>query len=292
MRKILRLLASTSFPGSGFLLIVLFVFFIAAISGCQASENSRPLILATTTSVENSGLLDYLLPEFEQDTGIKINVIAQGTGQAAKTGENGDADVLLMHDKKTEEKFVSEGHGVERIELMYNYFIIAGPKEDPAGIKTSGEKNAANALKKIMKANAAFISRGDESGTHKKEISLWKSIGILPSSDREWYISAGKGMGDVLAMASEKKAYTLTDKATYLSMKERLDLQIVLDGAEDLLNQYTVIAVNPDKHKNVNKKAAEKFIKWITSKKALDMINEFGRNEFGESLFMVNYKAR
>jgi tungstate transport system substrate-binding protein len=225
---------------------------------------------------------------FEKDTGVKLKVVSAGTGQAIKTGKDGNADVLFVHDKKSEEEFVSGGDGIERIEIMYNYFVVVGPKDDPAGIKAAGENNAAAALKKIMDSKANFISRGDESGTHKKELSLWKSLSITPSGS--WYISAGKGMGAVLSMAGEKKAYTLTDKATYLSMKDKLDLQIVLESGNDLMNQYTVMGVNPEKHKSINKKGAQKFIEWITSDKALKMINEYGKDKYGENLFTVNYK--
>lgn len=246
------------------------------------------MTLATTTSVNDCGLLDYLKPEFEKDTGINLKIVAQGTGQAIKTGENGDADVLLIHAKSAEGKFVSDGYGLERIQLMYNYFVIVGPENDPVGLKNSGEESAAYAFKKISEANSPFVSRGDDSGTHKKEKSLWKEAGFEPSGD--WYISAGKGMGAVLSMASEKQAYTLTDKATYLSMKDKLDSEIVLESAKDLLNQYTIIDVNPDKHKGTNSKGAQKFIEWMTSDKALELIAEYGKEEYGDSLFTVNYK--
>ncbi|MCX7745905.1 MAG: substrate-binding domain-containing protein [Clostridia bacterium] len=255
---------------------------------CNTGKVNPSVTLATTTSVEDSGLLGFLKPQWEKDTGLDVKVVAQGTGQAIKTGENGDADLLLIHDKKSEEKFVSEGNGLERIELMYNYFVIVGPKDDPAGIKNTGEANAAKALRKIMEQKNRFISRGDESGTHKKELALWKAVDKKPAG--EWYISAGKGMGAVLSMASEKKAYTLTDRATFLTMKDKLDLEIVLDGANDLLNQYTIIAVNPSKHKGINGEGAQKLIQWITSKKALALINEYGKDKYGESLFIVNYK--
>lgn len=267
------------------LIIVLSIVTLTLLSSCSLPTGGS-LTLATTTSVNDSGLLEYLKPEFEKDTGITLKIVAQGTGQAIKTGENGDADVLLIHSKKAEEQFVSEGHGVKRIELMYNYFVMIGPKEDPAGLTKLDEKNAAAALKMIADAKLPFVSRGDDSGTHKKEMSLWKEAGIEPSGN--WYISAGKGMGAVLSMASEKQAYTLTDKATYLSMKDKLNLEIVLENARDLLNQYTIIAVNPDKHKGINNKGAQKFIEWMMSDKALKMINDFGKDKYGEGLFTVN----
>ena len=263
---------------------------ILLLSFTACGVTNKTVTLATTTSVNDSGLMDNLRPEFEKDTGLSLKVISQGTGQAVKTGEDGNAGVLLIHDKKSEEKFVSEGHGLKRIEIAYNSFIIVGPKDDPAGIlKDASQKyDAAKTFQKIAETKSTFISRGDDSGTNKKELNIWKALNIKPAGD--WYVSAGKGMGAVLSMASEKKAYTLTDKATYLSMKDKLDLQIVVDGSPDLLNQYTVIQVNPDKHKGINNKGADEFVKWITSDKALKMIDDFGKDKYGEGLFKVNYK--
>lgn len=257
-------------------------------SSCQKKEKAA-IVLATTTSVNDSGLLDVLKPVFEADTGIKVNVVSQGTGQAVKTGENGDADVLLIHDKTSEEKFVSDGYGVKRIELMYNYFVVVGPKSDPAGVKALTEKTADKAFTAISAKQAVFVSRGDDSGTNKKEVKIWKAAGITPAGS--WYVSAGKGMGDVLTMTSEKQGYTLTDKATFLSMKSKLDLEIVLESVPDLKNQYTVIAVNPDKLEGINAKGAQEFVDWMTSRKALDLIAKYGVEQYGESLFTVNYKA-
>lgn len=282
-RQLKRLLLSCISP-----FILLFFFLSFALSACSTGVENKNLTLATTTSVDDSGLLDYLKPVFEKDTGIILKIVAQGTGQAIKTAQNGDADVLLVHDKKSEDQFVSEGYGVRRIELMYNYYVIVGPMDDPAGIETMEEKDAGIAFRQIMERKSSFISRGDDSGTNKKELKLWSSQDITPSGD--WYVSAGKGMGTVLSMADEKKAYTLTDKATYLSMKDKLNLKIVLENAKDLQNQYSVIAVNPDKLDGVNIKGAEEFINWITSDKALKMIGEYGKDQHGESLFIVNYK--
>ncbi|NJD03580.1 MAG: tungsten ABC transporter substrate-binding protein [Ruminiclostridium sp.] len=269
--------------------------FIAALTAlflvsCALNQGGTSLTLATTTSLNDSGLLDYLKPEFEKDTGITLKIIAQGTGQAIKTGENGDADILFVHSKSAEEKFVSDGYGLKRIEIMYNYFVIVGPKNDPAGIAALKEKNAANALKQIMNSKASFVSRGDDSGTNKKELQLFKDAGIEPSGSE--YISAGKGMGAVLSMASEKGAYTLSDKATYVSMKKKLDLEILLESADDLKNQYTVIPVNPKKNKGINKAGDDRFVKWITSDKALKMIDRYGLDEYGERLFTVNYDKK
>ncbi|HEX3045716.1 MAG TPA: substrate-binding domain-containing protein [Bacillota bacterium] len=267
--------------------VLIFLLFASFVTYSATKENTV-LTLATTTSVDDSGLLKYLKPEFEKDTGLTLRILAQGTGQALKTGENGDADVMLVHSKKDEEDFVAKGFGLKRIELMYNYFVIVGPKNDPAGI--SGAKlDAVGAFKKIMETKSAFISRGDESGTHKKEKALWALLKVTPSGD--WYVSAGKGMGAVLLMADEIQGYTLTDKATYLSLKEKIGLKIVVDAAPDLLNQYTLIAVNPALHEGINQKGAEKFIAWMTSPKALKMIGEYGKEQYGEGLFFVNYKG-
>lgn len=267
--------------------LLLVVLMVVSLAGCGGGIKNKNLTLATTTSVNDSGLMDYLTPEFEKDTGMTLKVVSQGTGQAIKTGQDGNADVLLIHDKTSEEKFVSDGYGVKRIEIAYNYFVIVGPKDDPAGLSKQ-KITAAEAFKLIEQNKATFISRGDDSGTNKKELKIWKADSITPSGD--WYVSAGKGMGDVLTMASEKKGYTLTDKATYLSMKDKLDLDIVVAESDDLLNQYTVIEVNPDKIKTVNKEGADKFVEWITSDKALKMIDEFGKDKYGENLFKVNYK--
>lgn len=269
------------------LLFLLSLLCALIFTSCGTYSDKKVLKLATTTTVNDSGLLGFLIPLFEKDTGIKLKAIVQATGQAIKTGENGDADILFVHDKKSEEKFVSDGNGEKRIEIMYNYFIIVGPMEDTASIKMLQEKNAAKALKQIMDKKASFISRGDESGTNKKESSLWQTMGINPTG--KWYVSAGKGMGEVLSMASEKQAYTLSDKATFLVMKDRLNLQIVLESSRELLNQYTVIEVNPNKHKGINYEGAQKFVEWITSEKILKLINDYGKDKFGESLFTVNY---
>lgn len=269
--------------------VLVSIFSISMLTGC-GSKSGGSITLSTTTSVRDSGLLDYLQPEFEKDTGIKMKILAQGTGQAIKTGEDGNADVLFVHDKKSEEKFVSGGNGLKRVELMYNYFVIVGPKDDPAGIKASNFTDAAAAFKKIMDNKSTFVSRGDDSGTNKKELALWTSVNIKPSGS--WYVSAGKGMGDVLMMTSEKQGYTLTDKATYLSMKDKLNLEIVLENAKNLLNQYTLIAVNHDKHKGINNKGAQEFIDWMTSDKGLKMIGEYGKDKYGVNLFTVNYKSK
>ena len=202
------------------LVISLCIVMVFTITACSKKE--RSMVLATTTSTQDSGLLDYLLPIFEKDTGIKVKVLAKGTGEALEVAKRGDADGLLVHAKTQELKFVEDGYGTERLEVMYNDFIIVGPKDDSAKLKEKTPSDAVESFKLISSSEANFISRGDKSGTNTKELAIWKSAGIKPNG--KWYISAGKGMGAVLQMASEKKAYTLTDRATYLSMRDKLDL--------------------------------------------------------------------
>jgi len=264
---------------------------LALVAACAPASTPTPtatpapeaqkLILATTTSTADSGLLDYLLPDFEARYNAKVEVIAVGTGQAIKTGEQGDADVLLVHDRPKEDKFVADGYGVNRQDVMYNDFVIVGPKDDPAGIK--GMTDAAAALAKIAETQATFASRGDESGTHSKEKVIWAKMGIEPGGD--WYFSLGQGMGETLTFANEKGAYALTDRGTYLSRREGLELPILVEGDPILFNPYGVIAVNPEKHPHVKYELAMKFIEWLTSVDTQEKIGEFGRDKFGMPLF-------
>ncbi len=239
------------------------------------------LILATTTSTADSGLLDFILPDFEQEYNANVEVIAVGTGQALQLGQDGNADVLLVHARDREDQFMAEGHGVRREDVMYNDFVIVGPPDDPAGIK--GRKNAAKALGMIAEAQAKFVSRGDDSGTHTKEKSIWAAGGIEPSGD--WYISAGQGMGAVLTMANEQLAYTLSDRATYLAQKGNLDLEILVEGDAVLFNPYGVIAVNSAKSDQINNQLANTFIDWLISVPVQEKIGEFGVEKFGLPLF-------
>ncbi|WP_040212366.1 substrate-binding domain-containing protein [Clostridium polynesiense] len=270
-------------------ILIIAVALSALIGGCKGApaEEVRDIILATTTSTEDSGLLDYLLPEFKKDTKITVKVVSKGTGEAMEIAKRGDADCILVHAKEKEVEFVKEGHGVKRFDVMYNDFILVGPKSDEAKIKEKAKNNPELAFKLISESKAAFISRGDESGTHTKEKNLWKTSEIKPSG--EWYISAGKGMGAVLQMADEKGAYTLTDRATYLSMKDKLSLEIVCEKNDKLYNQYGVIKVNPEKHK-INDKEAQQFVDWIISDKVQKLIRDFGKEKYGESLFIPNAK--
>ncbi len=253
----------------------------------QASSNElRTITLATTTSTQDSGLLDYLLPEFKKDKNIEVKVLAKGTGEAIKLAQNGDADCLLVHAKSQEEEFVNNGYGTKRIQLMYNDFILLGPKDDPLKIKEQAPDNIKVAFGLLAEGGSKFVSRGDGSGTETKEKSIWTAVGVEPSGD--FYVSAGKGMGDVLQMASEMKAYTFSDRATYLSMKDKLDLDVVCEKDPSLNNQYSIIRLNYDKLELKNKDASEEFIQWMFSEKAINMISEFGKDKYGESLFTPN----
>lgn len=259
----------------------------------EESKPSEPtkkqsIILSTTTSTQDSGLLDFLLPKFTAETGIEVQVISVGTGKAIQMGKDGEADVLLVHAKADEEAFVAEGHGPARYDVMYNDFILVGPKDDPAGVKASSANNIVDSLKLIADKQATFISRGDDSGTHKKELNLWKTAVIEPAGD--WYIEAGQGMGDVLKMADEKAGYTIADRATYLSMKDTLELEIVTENDTNLYNQYGVIVVDPNKNENINGEGALEFQEWILSEAAQSLIAEFGMDKYGQSLFIPNAK--
>lgn len=257
-------------------------------SPTQAPAASSGLILATTTSTDDSGLLDVILPDFEKEFGVKVDVIAVGTGQALTLGQDGNADVLLVHARAKEDEFMAAGHGVRREDVMYNDFVIIGPASDPAGIK--GMTDAAEAFKKLSEAKATFISRGDDSGTHSKEKSIWKKAAIEPAGD--WYVSAGQGMGEVLTMANEQQAYTLSDRATYLARsKAGLELVVLVEGDTVLFNPYGVIAVNPNKGEHIKADLANKFIDWIISMPVQEKIAQFGMADFGQSLFIPDSPA-
>ncbi|MCR5485032.1 MAG: substrate-binding domain-containing protein [Clostridiales bacterium] len=263
-----------------------------ALSGTQNPADSEGytvakksvIRLSTTTSVNDSGLLPLLLPIFETETGYKVEVQSAGTGAAIQKAEDGNADLILVHAKQSEMDFVEKGYGVERIPFMYNYFVIVGPKNDPAGIK--GSKDAADAFNKIRDAKSNFVSRGDESGTHKAELKIWGSDTPDLASDK-WYISAGQGMGACLTMASEMQAYCLTDMATFLSMKDQLDLDILIDKSEDMKNTYSLIAVNPEKVDGVNTEGANALIEWMLGDVASALIESYGVPEYGTNLFFL-----
>ncbi|MBL4744102.1 MAG: substrate-binding domain-containing protein [Cycloclasticus sp.] len=239
----------------------------------------EPLRLATTTSTENSGLLAVLLPAFTKQTGIQVDVIAVGTGKALQIARHGDADVVMVHARQAEDVFIAEGYGVNRRDTMENDFVLVGPSSDPAKIK--GKNSTVDALKKIAQYEASFVSRGDNSGTHKKEMFLWKSARIEPAG--AWHKEAGQGMGKVLLMANELNAYTLTDRGTWLAYKDKLSLQILNDGGVLLKNPYGIIAVNPALHQDIQYLKAMSLIAWLTSPTGQAMINGFKKN--GEQLF-------
>jgi tungstate transport system substrate-binding protein len=243
------------------------------------------IVVQSTTSTQNSGLLDAILPQFKEKTGIEVRVVAVGTGQAIKNASNGDGDVLLVHAKPSEEKFVADGWGVKRFDVMYNDFVIVGPKTDPAGIK--GSSNAADSLKKIAAAKAPFASRGDDSGTHKKELSLWKGAGVdVKAASPDWYRETGSGMGATLNAAAGMNAYALTDRATWVSFKNKGDLEIVAEGDDNLFNQYGVILVNPEKHAAVKKEEGQAFIDWLIGPEGQKAIA--GYKIDGQQLFFPN----
>lgn len=257
------------------------------VAAAQTTLANVVIRCSTTTSVNDSGLMSYLEPLFEADTGYDLQITSNGTGAAIALGESGDSDVLLVHAKASEEAFIEAGYGIKRIPFMYNYFVIVGQASDPAGITASPD--AADAFKKIAGAKSEFISRGDDSGTHKAELKIWKAAGITPdAASDKWYVSAGKGMGDCLTMANEKQAYVMTDKATFLSMKANLNLSIVLKAGDDLKNTYSLIACNPDKNTGLNTEGAQAFIDWMTKQETLDKIAAFGTTEYGEGLFFVD----
>ena len=243
----------------------------------QAGERLR---LATTTSTENSGLLAQLLPPFEAAHGVRVDVIAVGTGRALKLGEQGDVDLVLVHSRAAEDDFVAAGHGVHRKDVMANSFVILGPPGDPA--KADREPTAARALARIMAAGANFVSRGDDSGTHRKERALWVDAGLEPGGPG--YLEAGQGMGPVLILASEKRAYTLSDRGTWLAMRARLDLAVAFEGDPILFNPYGIIAVNPARHPKVNHKLARELIDYVVGPRGQAIIRDFQVG--GEPLFL------
>lgn len=251
----------------------------------QADENS--LIMQSTTSTQNSGLLDYLLPKFKAEKGITVHVVAVGTGQALKNATNGDGDLLLVHAKAAEEAFVAAGNGVKRYDVMYNDFVIVGPAKDPAGIK--GMQDVIVAFDAIAMQKALFASRGDNSGTHKKERSLWKQSQNDPAGQADnWYRETGSGMGATLNTAVGMGAYTMTDRATWIAFKNRGDYQVLVEGDKQLFNQYGVILVNPEKHPHVKQQAGQTFINWLISETGQQLINSYQLN--GKQLFFANAK--
>jgi tungstate transport system substrate-binding protein len=260
------------------------------LSGCAQAE-PRVLRLATTTSTQDSGLLDAILPDFEATHNARVDVVAVGSGQAIELGQNGDADVLLVHSRSKEDAFVADGYGLARSDVMYNDFVLVGPPDDPAGI--AGSSTAAEALARIAQAQSPFASRGDDSGTHTKEKALWQAAGIDPDPNAGWYSSLGQGMGETLQFANEQGAYTLSDRATYLAQRDNLPNLVILVGGNSiaenpdpaLLNPYGVIPVNPERHEGIQADLAQEFVDWLTSVETQETIAAFGVDRFGQSLF-------
>jgi tungstate transport system substrate-binding protein len=256
----------------------------AAFAAVAAAQ--EPFInVASTTSTEQSGLFTHLLPEFQKDTGIDVRVVAVGTGQALDIGKRGEADVVFVHDKAAEEKWLAEGNGVKRYPVMYNDFVLVGPKADPAHV--AGDKDITIALKKVSAAKSPFVSRADTSGTHSAELRLWKDAGIdIATAKGPWYRETGSGMGPALNTAAAMDAYILSDRGTWLNFHNRGNLTIVVEGDKRLFNQYGVMLVNPAKHPNVKKEMGQKFIDWLVSKRGQDVIASYTIN--GEQLFFPN----
>lgn len=259
------------------------VFFVVLISSNYAFADT--ILLQSTTSTRDSGLYDYILPIFTKETGISVKVVAVGTGQAIRNAANGDADVLLVHAKDAEDQFVADGNGVERFDVMYNDFVLIGPHDDPAGVKGFDDLDAA--LKEIFNLGAKFVSRGDDSGTHTKELKLWQDAGLTPIGNN-WYLEAGSGMGATIRIAIEVGGYTLTDRATWLAYANKQDAEIVFEGVPPLFNQYGIIAVHPHKFPHVNIDAANMFIEWMLGENGQTAIASYELQ--GEQLFFPNAK--
>ncbi len=256
------------------------VLILALATACAGGENQ--LILATTTSTQDSGLLDVIVPQFERQTGLRVKTIAVGSGAALRLGEEGEVDVVLAHSPDAEEAFMAAGHGVNRRLVMHNDFVIVGPAADPAGVRGLGE--AAESFRRIAEAEATFLSRGDESGTHAREMKIWDSIGVTPSGG--WYRETGTGMGQTLLVASEIQGYTLTDRGTYLAQRQNLALEVLVEGDSTLFNVYHVMQVNPEKSRRINAEAAAAFVEFITSGAVQDLIGGYGVERFGQPLFV------
>jgi tungstate transport system substrate-binding protein len=255
---------------------------LIALAACTQKPENNVVVLATTTSTENSGLLEYLLPKFQADTDLEVRVIAVGTGKALRMGEEGDVDLVMVHARPAEEKFVAAGFGVKRVKLMYNDFVLVGPESDPAGLNKL--TNIEEVMAALATAGTAFLSRGDDSGTHKKELHLWKQAGVTPN--KASYRELGQGMGKTLQAANELQAYTMIDRGTWLSYNGKVDLDILFEGVPPLFNQYSVMLVNPQRYPKLNSKGAQKLIDWLVSKKGQSLIGAYEVQ--GKILFKPN----
>ncbi len=280
---------SVEFARRKYLKIALAALAVIALSPSCPRADDNFIIVQSTTSTQNSGLFEHILPLFTKKTGIEVRVVAVGTGQALKNAENGDGDVVFVHSMPDEEKFVAEGWGVKRYPVMYNDFVIVGPAADPA--KIAGLKESPEALKKIAEAKAYFASRGDDSGTHKAELNLWEQAGINPKvSSGTWYLETGSGMGATLNTAVGKEAYALTDRGTWLSFTNKNDFKVLVEGDDKLFNQYGVILVNPAKHPNVKAKQGQAFIDWLVSPEGQAAIASYTID--GQQLFFPNARPQ
>lgn len=263
---------------------------VLLLSACSTEpinkENPINLRLVTTTSINDSGLIEYLRPYIVEELNINLVVVSLGSGAALEAGQRGDADVLLVHSPTAEESFIQAGYGLKRSTFMYNFYVLVGPKSN----QTISDMSAKDAFLMIYKNKSLFISRGDNSGTHRKEKDIWETTGLIYdelSFETSFYLSNGSGMGNTLIMANEKQAYTLTDLATFLSMQDKLDLEVIVSESPDLRNDYSIIAINPEKVKNVDRETALKFEEWMLSEKALNLIAEFGKEKYNQALFFT-----
>ena len=287
-----RVGAETSLPpfwkGDGmkkFCFVLMMGVLLVGAIGCQTQVEKKPIRMSTTTSVNDSGLMAYLQPEFEKNTGYKLEITSAGTGAAIKKGGTGDADILLVHSKSAEEAFIAQGFDEVRIPFMYNFFVIVGPADDPAGVK--GSATAADAFKAIAAKGATFVTRGDKSGTNNAELAIWKNAGLAPDPAVDtWYKNIGAGMGQALNTASEMQAYTLSDKATFLANKG--NLEILLEDVADMKNTYSMIAISTKRFAETNISGAQAFIDWIKTDKARELIAKFGVDQYGQALFFNN----
>jgi len=283
------MLISAAFERRNFLKFALAAISLVGLSLTAPRAGDNFIIVQSTTSTQNSGLFEHLLPLFTKKTGIEVRVVAVGTGQALKNAENGDGDVVLVHSQPDEEKFVADGWGVKRYPVMYNDFIVVGPQADPA--KIAGLKQAPEALKKIAEAQAPFASRADDSGTHKAELKLWEEAGVDPkTSSGSWYLETGSGMGATLNTAVGKEAYALTDRGTWLAFANKDDFKVLVEGDDKLFNQYGVILVNPTKHPNVKAKQGQAFIDWLVSPEGQAAIASYTID--GQQLFFPNARPQ
>ncbi len=258
------------------------IILLTLLASCSQPADNKIVVLATTTSTENSGLLEYLLPRFQADTDLEVRVIAVGTGKALRMGEDGDVDLVMVHAKPAEEEFIKAGFGVERIELMYNDFVLVGPKNDPAGLKKLSDIN--DVMASLANVDTGFMSRGDDSGTHKKELRLWRQAGVNPNSGS--YRELGQGMGKTLQVANELQAYTMIDRGTWLAYNDIVDLDILFEGVPPLFNQYSVMLVSPERYPDLNTQGAQQLVDWLVSENGQLLIGAYEVK--GKVLFKPN----